>query len=216
MVEPCKLIPNNALEGRTQKASHSVALTYASDEEIDIVNVLVDHLQTLYNLVWDVVNHVVKMGHPAQPTQFPEAVVAWKSMVPPTLDVQGCQVHSKALVSLEEMVGQLVRHDVVEVLAWLTGKPDEESVKASRSVDELGVEELVGEWDRAYSPSLDGSFLDQAAKYRMSGWMLTTWYLLQQTLDQCVTKSEGSSGETVEDCRIDLSTVLLAVPTTQG
>ena len=114
------------------------------------------------------------------------------------------------------MVGQLVRHDVVEVLAWLTGKPDEESVKASRSVDELGVEELVGEWDRAYSPSLDGSFLDQAAKYRMSGWMLTTWYLLQQTLDQCVTKSEGSSGETVEDCRIDLSTVLLAVPTTQG
>ena len=65
VVEPCKLIPNDALEGRTQKASHSVALTYASDEEIDIVNVLVDHLQTLHNFIGDVVDHVVKMRHPA-------------------------------------------------------------------------------------------------------------------------------------------------------
>ena len=117
------------------------------------------------------------------------------------------------------MVGQLVRHDVVKVLAWLTGKPDEESVKASRSVDKLGVEELVGEWDSAYSPPLDGSFLDQAANDQMSGWMstlATTWYLLQQTLDQCVTKSECSSGKAVEDCGVDLRTVLLAVPTAQG
>ena len=168
VVKPCKLITNNALESWTQKASHSVALTYSSDEEINIVNVLVDHLQPLYNLIGDIVNQVVKMWHPAKPTEFPEAVVAWKSMVPATLDVQGCQVHSKALVSsLEQMVGQLVRHDVVEVLAWLTGKPNKESVKASRSVDKLRIEELVGERDSANSPPLDGSFFDQAANYWM-------------------------------------------------
>ena len=172
MVEPCKLIPNNALESWTQKASHSVALTNASDEEINIVDILVDHLETLHNLIGDVVDHVVEMGHPAQSTKFPEAVVSWKSMVPPPLDVQGCQVHSKALVpSLEEVVGQLVRHDVVKVLAGLTCKPDEESIEASRSVDKLGVEKLVGEWDGAYSPPLDGSFLHQAGKDWMSGYV---------------------------------------------
>ena len=44
VVKSSKLIPYNALKGRTQKASHSVAFTYASNKEIDIVNVLVDHL----------------------------------------------------------------------------------------------------------------------------------------------------------------------------
>ena len=91
-------------------------------------------------------------------------------MVSPSLDVQGRQVHSKALVSpLEQMIGQLVRHDVVKVLARLAGKSNKESVKASRSVNKLGVEELIGKWDCANSSPLDGSFLDQAGNDRMSG-----------------------------------------------
>ena len=103
------------------------------------------------------------MGHPAKSTQFSEAVVTWKSVVPSTLDVQCCQVHSKAFVSsLEQVIGQLVGHDVVKMLARLTSKPHQESVEATRSVNQLWVEKLLGKWDRAYSSPLDGGFLNKA------------------------------------------------------
>ena len=59
----------------------------------------------------------------------------------------------------------MVRHDVVEVLAGLTGKPDKESVEASRSVDKLGVEELLRKWHSSYSPSLDRGLLYKAGNY---------------------------------------------------
>ena len=97
-------------------------------------------------------------------------------MVSPSLDVQGRQVHSKALVSpLEQMIGQLVRHDVVKVLARLACESNEESVKASRSVNKLGVEELIGKWDGAHSPSLNGSFLDQAETIGCQDRFLTSY-----------------------------------------
>ena len=84
------------------------------------------------------------MRHPAEPAKLAKTVVAWKAVVSPALDVQGSQIHPKALVpALEEMVGQLVGHDVVKVLAGLAGQAHQESVEASRSVDKLGVEKLL-------------------------------------------------------------------------
>ena len=172
MIESCKLVANDTLERRTQETSHSVALTYTPNEEIHVVYIFIDHLQTFYNFVRDVVDHVVKVRDPAEPAKLAKTVVAWKAVVTPALDVQGSQVHPKALVpALEEMVGQLVGHDVVKVLAGLTGEPHEESIEASRSVDKLGVEKLVGEWDGAYSSPLDGSFLHQAGKDWVSGYV---------------------------------------------
>ena len=166
MIESCKLVANDTLERRTQETSHSVALTYTSDEEVHVVYIFVDHLQTLHNFVRDVVDHVVKVRHPAEPAKLAETVVAWKAVVSPALDVQGSQVHPKALVAaLEEMVGQLVGHDVVKVLAGLAGQAHQESVKASGSVDKLGVEELLRKWHSSYSPSLDRGLLYKAGNY---------------------------------------------------
>ena len=163
MVESCKLVSNDTLERRTQETSHSVALTYTPNEEIHVVYIFVDHLQTLHNFVRDVVDHVVKVRDPAEPAKLAETVVAWKAVVSPALDVQGSQVHAKALVpALEEMVGQLVGHDVVKVLAGLAGQAHQESVEASRSVDKLGVEELLRKWHSSYSPSLDRGLLYKA------------------------------------------------------
>ena len=163
MVESCKLVANDTLERRTQETSHSVALTYTPNEEVHVVYIFVDHLQTLHNFVRDVVDHVVKVRDPAEPAKLAETVVAWKAVVSPALDVQGSQVHAKALVpALEEMVGQLVGHDVVKVLAGLAGQAHQESVEASRSVDKLGVEELLRKWHSSYSPSLDRGLLYKA------------------------------------------------------
>ena len=166
MVESCKLVANDTLERRTQETSHSVALTYTPDEQVHIVYIFVDHLQTLHNFVRDVVDHVVKVRHPAEPAKLAKTVVAWKAVVSPALDVQGSQVHPKALVpALEEMVGQLVGHDVVKVLAGLAGQAHQESVEASRSVDKLGVEKLLRKWNGSYSPSLDRGLLYKAGNY---------------------------------------------------
>ena len=166
MIESCKLVANDTLERRTQETSHSVDLTYTPDEEVHVVYIFVDHLQTLHNFVGDVVDHVVKVRHPAEPAKLVETVVAWKAVVSPALDVQGSQVHPKALVApLEEVVGQLVGHDVVKVLAGLAGQAHQVSVEASRSVDKLGVEELLREWNGSYSPSLDRGLLYKAGSY---------------------------------------------------
>ena len=166
MIESCKLVANDTLERRTQETSHSVALTYTPNEEIHVVYIFVDHLQTLHNFVRDVVDHVVKVRDPAEPAKLAKTVVAWKAVVSPALDVQGSQVHPKALVApLEEMVGQLVGHDVVKVLAGLAGQAHQESVEASRSVDKLGVEELLRKWHGSYSSSLDRGLLYKAGSY---------------------------------------------------
>ena len=60
---------------------------------VDIVHVIVDNLEWLHNLIGDEVDQVVKVWHPVQPTELPEAVVARQLMVPSSLDVQGSQIH---------------------------------------------------------------------------------------------------------------------------
>ena len=88
----------------------------SSDEEVDVVRVGVDQLQPLHDLLGDEVGKVVEAVNFFHPADFSECIVSWQPVVPPSLDVQGNQVHPKAVVlRLEEVVGQLLAEDVVEL-----------------------------------------------------------------------------------------------------
>ncbi len=51
-------------------------------------------------------------------------------MIASSLKVEGDEVHAEAgVLALEEMVGQLLGHDVVELLAGLRGEADQEFVQ---------------------------------------------------------------------------------------
>ena len=129
MVQPLELVAHNTLEGGAEQASADVALADASNEQINVVHVIIDHLESLHNLIGDEVHQIVKVWHPAQPAELSEAVV------PPSLDVQGGQVHVEALFpALEQVVGQPVRGYVVKLLAWLCGQAHQELVQASSLV----------------------------------------------------------------------------------
>ena len=55
-------------------------------------------------------------------TELPEGVVARQTVVSAPLDVESHQVHAEALVlGLEQVVGHLLREDVVESLTRLGG-----------------------------------------------------------------------------------------------
>ena len=163
MLKPLELISHEALEGWAKKSPMDWNLRDSSDEEVDVVRVGVDQLQPLHDLLGDEVGKVVEAVGLLQAAHLTPRIVARQSVVPTSLDVQGDQVHPEAVVlGLEEMVGQLVGHDVVKVLAGLAGKAHQESVEASRSVDKLGVEELLRKWHSSYSPSLDRGLLYKA------------------------------------------------------
>ncbi len=54
-------------------------------------------------------------------------------MIASSLKVEGDEVHAEAgVLALEEMVGQLLGHDVVELLTGLRGEADEELVQRTR------------------------------------------------------------------------------------
>ena len=68
-------------------------------------------------------------------------------MVATPLHVQRHQVHPETLVLwLEEMVGDLFSEDVVELLPRLGGQAHQKLVQLARNVDQLRVEESVGQW----------------------------------------------------------------------
>ena len=148
MLKPLELISHEALEGWTKKSTMDRNLRDSSDEEVDVVRVGVDQLQPLHNLLRDEVGKVVEAVGLLQAAHLTPRIVARQSVVPTSLDVQGDQVHPEAVVlGLEEMVGQLLAEDVVELLPGLGGQPDQEAVKSSRAVHELRVEEGGREWD---------------------------------------------------------------------
>ena len=125
-------------------------LYYASNEQVDIICISVNHLQPLHYFLWDYISQEVKVIDPAKAAELPESVVSWQTVVSPSLDVEGHEVHAEALVlALEEVVGDLFREDVVELLSWLGGESDQELVELPRGVDQLGVEKSVGQWDHA-------------------------------------------------------------------
>lgn len=64
------------------------------------------------------------------------------------MDVEGHQVHAEAVVlGLEQVVGQLLGEDVVELLPGLGGQAHQELVQGARHVHQLWVEEGRGEGD---------------------------------------------------------------------
>ena len=148
MLKPLELISHEALEGWTKKSTMDRNLRDSSDEEVDVVRVGVDQLQPLHDLLGDEVGKVVEAVGLLQAAHLTPRIVARQSVVPTSLDVQGDQVHPEAVVlGLEQVVGQLLAEDVVELLPGLGGQPDQEAVKSSRAVHQLRVEEGGREWD---------------------------------------------------------------------
>ena len=145
---PLELVSNQTLEGGTHQPPRHRALTQTADEEIHIIHVFVNQLEPLHNGPGYEVRQLTEALHPAQSTELPEGVVSRQSMISPSLYVESHQVHPEALVlALEEMVGHLLREDVVELLPGLGGQTHQELIQLSRGVDQLGVEEGVGQWN---------------------------------------------------------------------
>ncbi len=62
------------------------------------------------------------------------SLATWKPVVTPSLQVKRHQVHAEAgVLALEQMVRQLLRHDVVELLPRLGGEAHQELVQSARS-----------------------------------------------------------------------------------
>ena len=150
VLEPGELVPHDTPECWSQQAPGGGRLTHSADEEINIVHMVIDQLQPLNNHLWDEILQVAEFGHSLQSTEFPEGVVSRQTVISPSLNVQSYQVKPEALVlALEEMVGHLLREDVVELLPGLGGQTHQELIQLSRGVDQLGVEEGVGQWNHA-------------------------------------------------------------------
>ena len=127
MLKPFELVAHKALESWSKERPVHWNLGDSSDEEVDVVGVSVDQLQPLNNLLGDEVGKVVETVNFFESTNLAERIVAGQSVVPTSLDVQGDQVHPEAVVlGLEQVVGQLLAEDVVELLPGLGGKTDQE------------------------------------------------------------------------------------------
>ena len=116
VLESFELVANEALASGSKERPVHRDLRDPTDEEVDVVGVGVDQLQPLHYLLGDEVGKVVEAVNFFHPADFSECIVSWQPVVPPSLDVQGNQVHPKAVVlRLEEVVGQLLAQDVVEL-----------------------------------------------------------------------------------------------------
>ena len=106
-------------------------------------------------------------------------------MVSSPLNVERHKIESKALVLwLKKMVGDLLGQDIVELLAWLGGKSDEELVKVARGVEQLRVQELLVQGQNLNCFSCEGDIFHQprvASLMKFS--VLTVFNSLQQPLD---------------------------------
>ena len=141
-------------------------LYYASNEQIDIICISVNHLQPLHYFLWDYISQEVKVIDPAKAAELPESVVSWQTVVSSSLDVESHEVHTEALVlGLEEMVGDLLREDVVVLLSGLSGETDQEPVQVSGNIDQLWVEESLSERDHGHQPSLGLNLIHKSRKY---------------------------------------------------
>ena len=80
-----------------------------------------------------------------------------------SLEIEGDKVESKAaILGLEQVVGHLLREDVVELLPGLGGQTHQELVQLARGVDQAGVEESVGERNHPSFLALVVNLLDNA------------------------------------------------------
>ena len=150
------------LKGWTKDAASCRSLTDPPDEQVDIVHRLVDLLHLLDNLARDQVGQSVKaLGFP-ESAQFSESIVTLQPVVSSSLDIERHKIQSKVLVLwLEEVVGDLVRQDIIKLLTWLGGKPDEELVQVAGGVEQLRVQELLVQGQNLHSLSCEGDIFHQ-------------------------------------------------------
>ena len=88
-------------------------------------------------------------------------------MIPAPLDVEGHKVEPEAaILGLEQMVGHLLREDVVEFLPGLGSEPHQELVQLAGRVDQAGVKESVGERNHPSCLALVVNLLDNAENVR--------------------------------------------------
>ena len=148
MLQSDELVTDNASEGWTQETTWDRSLTHTTNEEINVINIVIDQLESVHNLLWDEILQVVKLMDSLETTQLSKLIVSWQTMVSASLDIQGNQVKTKAgILGLEEMVGQLLREDVVKLLSGLSGQTNQEPVQVSRGIDQLRVKESIPQWN---------------------------------------------------------------------
>ena len=215
---PLELVSYQTLECRSHQPSSYGALAEPSDEKVDVVDVLVDQLEPLHNEGGDEVGHLRELTDSAEAAELPELVVARQPVVSPPLDVESHQVHPEALVpALEEVVGHLLRHDVVVILTRLGGQSHQELVKLARGVHQLGVEESLRQRNSGLELPLVLDFLHQTEiKLDINIiWLMAASNSLQHSLDQTMSKSECCSSKGVDDSRINFGVVSVAVAVRQ-
>ena len=145
---PLELVSDQTLEGWTHDDTWQRTLTDAADEQVHVINILVNQFQPLNNWFWYQICESVKIFHSFQAAQFSECVVTRHAVVSPALQVQTDEVHPEALVlGLEQVVGHLLRDDVVVLLAGLRGQTHQELVQLAGTVHNLRIKEGVGQWD---------------------------------------------------------------------
>ena len=148
LLQALELVPDDASEGWTNNGSGQRYLCDAAYEQINVLNTFIDQWQSLHNLVRDDICQIFKSMNSSQPTELSVGVVSGQTMISSSLDVQGDQVHAEALVlGLEEMVGQLLREDVVKLLSGLSSQTHQEPVQVSRGIDQLRVKESIPQWN---------------------------------------------------------------------
>ena len=126
----------------------------------------VEQTESLYQLGWDEITQELEALHPAQSTELPEGVVSRQSMISPSLYVESHQVHPEALVlSLEEMVGDLLGEDVVVSLPGLSGQTHQEPVQMPGNIDQLRVEETFSERNHREQSSLCLNLVNKTDKH---------------------------------------------------
>ena len=79
MLQSYKLVSNNTSEGGTQETTRNRSLADTTDEEVDIINILVDQLESVNNLLRDQILHIVKLLNSLQSTQLSELIVPWNN-----------------------------------------------------------------------------------------------------------------------------------------
>ena len=94
MLKSLELISHEALEGWAKKSPMDRNLRDSSDEEVDVVRVGVDQLQSLHNLLGDEVGKVVEAVGLLQAAHLTPRIIARQSVVPTSLDVHCHKIQS--------------------------------------------------------------------------------------------------------------------------
>jgi len=128
LLESLELVPKDTLKGGTDDASLNWSLADSTDEQINVVNMIVDFLEEMYNIVWNETFQGIKIGCFSLIAEFSKPCVSWQTMITTSLDVQSCQIQSEESLSFEQTVCQLFRKKSIKCLPWLSGQANQQLV----------------------------------------------------------------------------------------